>query len=219
MGWRNLDGMKRLDNGRTGKGIIFVFSSVSGGGKTTLINRLLEEIDGLRLAVSHTTRKPRKGECDGKEYHFVPGSEFERMIAQDDFVEYALVYDHYYGTSKQAVDDVLSDSSDAILDIDVQGAMQVREKRPESILVFIVPPSGEEQERRLKGRGTETEEQLRRRLAASREELALLPQYDYAVWNDELESTVNTVKSIIISQRCRPGILSEERQKEGESKA
>jgi guanylate kinase len=209
--------MQKLDNGRTGKGILFVISSVSGGGKTTVINRLLENLDGLQLVVSHTTREPRKGECEGKEYFFVSRADFEKIIEKDGFLEWASVYDHYYGTSKQAVDRVLSASIDAILDIDVQGAMQVREKQPDSVLIFIVPPGGEEQERRLRGRGTETNEELLRRLEAAGEELALVREYDYAVLNDEIESTVNTVKSIIVSQRCRPGKDRDGNSMEGET--
>jgi guanylate kinase len=200
-----LDWTSNLDNGQTGRGILFVISSVSGGGKTTVINHLMEELEGLHLAVSHTTRSPRADESDGKEYYFVSRDTFETIIEQNGFLEWAEVYGHYYGTSKRAVDDLLSDTCDVILDIDVQGAMQIREKLPDSILVFVVPPSWEEQERRLIERGTETDDQLRRRLEAAKEELALVQEYDYAVRNDKLELTVNTVKSIIISQRCRPG--------------
>lgn len=199
-----MDWMQNLDNGRTGKRIIFVISSVSGGGKTTVVNRLLEDVDGLRLSVSHTTRRPRKSETDGREYHFVSRGVFEKMIEKDGFLEWASVYDHYYGTSRQAVKDALSDGDDVVLDIDVQGAMQIREERPDAVLIFIIPPDGREQERRLRDRGTETDDQVHRRLQAAIDELALVPEYDYAVVNDEVESAVDAVTSIIVSQRCRP---------------
>ena len=210
-----MDWMEELDNGLTGRGILFVISSVSGGGKTTVIKRLMEKIGGLHLVVSHTTRKPREGEQDGREYLFVSREVFKKIIKQDGFLEWANVYDHYYGTSKKAVADALSGKVDAILDIDVQGAIQVRDRRPDSIHIFIVPPGGEEQERRLRERATETNDELTRRLEAAREELALVPEYDYAVLNDDIETTVDTVASIVISQRCRPGKIRN--QVEGET--
>lgn len=200
-----MDWIERLDNGNTGKGILFVISSVSGGGKTTVINRLLKRIDGLGVVVSHTTRDPRKNEVNGREYFFVTRCVFEKMIEEGRFLEWANVYGHYYGTSKRSVEEVSNGSRDAVLDIDVQGAMQVRSERPDAVLIFIVPPGQQEQERRLRGRGTETDSQVQRRLEAAREELALIPEYDYAVRNDDIESAVNAVKAIIISQRCRPG--------------
>jgi guanylate kinase len=199
-----MDLMLNLDNGRTGKGILFVVSSVSGGGKTTVINRLLQNIQGLKLAVSHTTREPRKGEQDGVQYYYVSRESFENMIDEGSFLEWAEVYGHYYGTSKQSVDGLISESCDVILDIDVQGAIQIRERRSDAVLIFIVPPSEEEQSRRLEKRGTETVNQIRDRLNAARQELALVSEYDYAVRNDEIEETVSTLKSIVLSVRCRP---------------
>lgn len=200
-----MEWVDKLDNGKTGRGILFVISSVSGGGKTTVINRLLKGVDSLGMTISHTTRDPRKGEVDGKNYYFVSHDVFENMIRQDAFLEWANVYDHCYGTSRQAVDAVLSDERDAVLDIDVQGALQIKVRRPDAVLIFLVPPSMQEQERRLRVRGTESDDEVARRLEAAREELALVPEYDYAVRNDEIDSTVNTVKSIIVSLRCRTG--------------
>jgi guanylate kinase len=199
-----MDWLKAINNGRIGKGILFVISSVSGGGKTTVISRLMEDLTGLSLAVSHTTREPRENEREGIEYFFVTREYFERMIEKEDFLEWADVYGHLYGTSKKAVDKLLTETCDVILDIDVQGAMQIKEKRPEAVLIFIAPPDEREQARRLITRGTETEEELRKRLEAAREELALAPEYDYAVRNDQIEETVQTVKAIIVAERCRP---------------
>lgn len=196
--------MQSIDNGRSGKGVLFVVSSVSGGGKTTIINRLLECLQDLRLAVSHTTREPRDGERDGIQYFYVSRDRFDSMIEGNSFLEWAEVYGHYYGTSIESVEKLVSEGCDVILDIDVQGAMQIKDKRSDAVLIFIVPPSGEEQARRLQNRGTETADQLRKRLDAAREELALVYEYDYAVRNDDVEETVSTVKSIIVSERCRP---------------
>jgi guanylate kinase len=191
----------------TGGGNLFVISSVSGGGKTTVIHELMQSVPDLKLVVSHTTRNPRPEEKDGEDYHFISRDRFRTMIDEDRFLEWAEVYGKYYGTSGQAVDAVSGEGYDAILDIDVQGAMQVREKRPEAILIFILPPSEEEQERRLRGRGTEGEEDVGRRLEAARQELAFAGEYDYCVVNDKLDEAVEAVRSIIEDHRCRNGTV------------
>lgn len=184
-----------------GYGKLFVISSVSGGGKTTVIGRLMEAVPGVQLSVSHTTRKARPDETEGKDYFFITRERFEAMIEQGNFLEWAEVYGKYYGTSAKAVETVIRSGCDAILDIDVQGAMQVREKRPDAILIFIIPPSEEEQERRLRRRGTESEEDVNRRLEAARQELAFADEYDYCVVNDKLEDAVEKVRSIIQARR------------------
>ena len=191
------------DNGRSGRGILFVISSVSGGGKTTVIRRLLEEIPELRLSVSHTTREPRKGERDGVDYHFVSEEKFQDMVKKGHFLEWARVYGYCYGTSQGELKDLVPRKRDLVLDIDVQGGLQVREKRPDAVLIFLLLPGEEEQKRRLEGRGTEEAAHLRKRLEAARRELATVSEYDYAVLNDELKTSVGTVKSIILSERCR----------------
>jgi guanylate kinase len=184
-------------------GNLFVISSVSGGGKTTVINHLMDLMPDVQLAVSHTTREARPGESDGKDYFFTSRERFRSMIEEDHFLEWAEVYGKFYGTSADAVESVSQSGFDAILDIDVQGAMQVREKRPDAVLIFIVPPSEEEQERRLRGRGTESEEDVGRRLEAARQELAFADDYDYCVVNDKLAEAVESVRTIIQDHRLR----------------
>ena len=188
-------------------GNLFVISSVSGGGKTTVINHLMDLMPDVQLAVSHTTREARPGESDGKDYFFTSRERFRSMIEEDHFLEWAEVYGKFYGTSADAVESVSQSGFDAILDIDVQGAMQVREKRPDAVLIFIIPPSEEEQERRLRGRGTESEEDVGRRLEAARQELAFADDYDYCVVNDKLAEAVESVRTIIQDHRRRNGIV------------
>ncbi len=187
----------------TGGGNLFVISSVSGGGKTTVIRALMGSVPNLKLIVSHTTRNPRPEEKEGEDYYFTSRDRFRAMIDEDRFLEWAEVYGKYYGTSGQAVAAVSAQGYDAILDIDVQGAVQVREKRPEALLIFILPPSEEEQERRLRGRGTEDEKEVARRLEAARQELAFADEYDYCVVNDKLDEAVASVRSIIEDHRYR----------------
>ena len=200
-----MDWMAKISDGQTGKGILFVISSVSGGGKTTVIKSLVASQLRLRVSLSHTTRDPRKGEKDGVEYFFVSRDTFERMIRENEFLEWAEVYGQYYGTSKTAIDGAVSEGCDLILDIDVQGALQVRERRPDAVLIFLLPPSMEEQGKRLAKRGTEAPDQLEKRLEAASGELASVFEYDYAVLNDEIGEAVVRVKSIVISERCRIG--------------
>jgi guanylate kinase len=188
-------------------GNLFVISSVSGGGKTTVINHLMDLMPDVQLAVSHTTREARPGESDGKDYFFTSRERFRSMIEEDHFLEWAEVYGKFYGTSADAVESVSQSGFDAILDIDVQGAMQVREKRPDAVLIFIIPPSEEEQERRLRGRGTESEEDVGRRLEAARQELAFADDYDYCVVNDKLAESVESVRTIIQDHRRRNGTV------------
>jgi guanylate kinase len=188
-------------------GNLFVISSVSGGGKTTVINHLMDLMPDVQLAVSHTTREARPGESDGKDYLFTSRERFRAMVEEDRFLEWAEVYGKFYGTSADAVESVSQSGFDAILDIDVQGAMQVREKRPDAVLIFIVPPSEEEQERRLRGRGTESEEDVGRRLEAARQELAFADDYDYCVVNDKLAEAVESVRTIIQEHRRRNGTV------------
>jgi guanylate kinase len=196
-----IDIMSEAKNNCSGVGNLFVISSVSGGGKTTVISHLMDLMPDVQLTVSHTTRQARPGESDGKDYFFTSRERFRSMIEEDHFLEWAEVYGKFYGTSADAVESVSQSGFDAILDIDVQGAMQVREKRPDAVLIFIVPPSEEEQERRLRGRGTESEEDVGRRLEAARQELAFADDYDYCVVNDKLAEAVESVRTIIQDHR------------------
>lgn len=195
--------LSSFDNGSTGKGLLFVISSVSGGGKTTIIGRLLKTMSDLRLSVSDTTRLPRTGEEDGQDYNFTSVDNFKGEIKEDRFLEWAEVYGHYYGTSKDTIEAITREGCDALLDIDVQGAMQVKNSVSRAILIFILPPGEEEHERRLKERGTESDQEVRIRLEAARQELAFVNEYHYCVLNDDVKDAVKAVSSIIKAERCR----------------
>jgi guanylate kinase len=192
-----------IDNGHTGKGLLFVISSVSGGGKTTVIRGLMEELADLRMSVSHTTRDPRPGEIEGRDYHFVAEDRFRKMVDEGVFLEWAQVYSQFYGTSEDTVDSIMGQGFDVLLDIDVQGAMQVKERNKEGILIFIVAPGVEEQERRLRNRGTESDQELSLRLEAGRQELAFIQEYHYSVLNENVKDAVDTAIAIITAERCR----------------
>jgi len=195
--------LSSIDNGLTGKGLLFVISSVSGGGKTTVIRGLMEKLGDLRISVSHTTREPRPGEVEGRDYLFIEEDPFEAMLEDGMFLEWAHVYGQYYGTLNATVDSITGEGLDVLLDIDVQGAMQVKERRKGAILIFIVAPGEDEQERRLRDRGTENDDEVSMRLGAARRELAFINEYHYSVLNDEIEDAVDAVCSIIKAERCR----------------
>ena len=182
---------------------LIVVSGPSGAGKSTVLARVLAELPLLRFSVSHTTRVPRQGERDGAEYHFVPRPAFEAMREERQFLEWAEVHGQFYGTSRSEYDRARADGVDLLLDVDVQGAAQVRMQFPDSVSVFILPPSYAALERRLRGRGPSDEGQFRRRLAAAREELSLFREYEYAIVNDSLEKSVEELKSVVRAARCR----------------
>lgn len=190
------------ENGRRGKGILFVISSTSGGGKTTLIGELLDQLPDLAVSISHTTRQPRDGEENGVDYNFVSVDEFQRMVGEDEFVEWANVYGEFYGTSGKAIAEMLSTGCDVLLDIDVQGGRQIKERFPESVLIFVIPPHRDELEKRLRDRGTEKPEEIEIRLAEADKELALIPFYDYAIANDDLSTATDSLRSIVVAERC-----------------
>lgn len=178
------------------KGRLFVISGPSGTGKGTICKELVKD-EKIKLSVSMTTRSPREGEIDGVSYFFVTKEEFLQKIEADGFLEYAEVFGNYYGTPKIEVLELLDDSIDVLLEIDVQGALQIKEAYPEAVLVFILPPFLKELRNRLSGRGTETPEVLERRLGKAAHEIAFAVQYDYAVINDNLEEAVDNVRTII----------------------
>ncbi|NPB08987.1 MAG: guanylate kinase [Thermodesulfobacteria bacterium] len=187
------------------RGLVLVVSAPSGAGKTTLCKRLLQEDPEIAFSVSYTTRPPRPNERHGHDYFFVDRETFERMIAEDDFLEWAEVYGNLYGTSKSQVLKRLEEGRDVLLDIDVQGAFQVRQKLGrEAVLVFILPPSLEELERRLRSRETEDEETIRRRLSVARKEIERAKDFDYLVLNDDLEEAYQTLRAILRAERQRP---------------
>ncbi len=176
-------------------------SAPSGTGKTTVCHRLVSLDPELRLSVSHTTRSPRPNERDGADYHFVSRPEFEGLLATGAFLEHAEYRGNLYGTSLAAVEGPLAEGHDLLLEIEVQGARQLRVKLPEARLVFLLPPSREELERRLRARGTESDEAIARRLALAAQELTEVVRYDYAVVNDDLEVAVARVREIVRGER------------------
>ncbi|MHB8766479.1 MAG: guanylate kinase [Deferrisomatales bacterium] len=186
-----------------GPGILFVISAPSGAGKSTLIRELRSRVGGLGFSVSHTTRAPRAGETDGVEYHFVDRSAFAALAAAGGFAEWAEVHGNGYGTSFAALNVVLARGEDVLLDIDVQGALQLADKLPEAVLVFVLPPSWEELGRRLAARGLDAPEVVARRLANARGEVALARRYRYLVVNEGLETAAEELASVVRAERCR----------------
>lgn len=187
----------------TSRGDLFIVSSPSGGGKTTLIRRLLERPPGapLHFSVSHTTRKMRPGEANGREYHFVTAAEFQEMVRRDEFLEHNEVHDNIYGTSRAEVMPRLAAGEDVILDIDVQGARDVRRAYPEAVAVFIVPASQEELERRLMARGLDGEDSIRKRVINAAREMREAPDFQYVIVNDNLDRATLELESIVRARR------------------
>lgn len=186
------------------RGNLIIISAPSGTGKTTILKRLFAQVKGVTFSVSHTTRSPRTGEKEGVDYYFVDQETFKQMRAANEFLEWAEVHGNFYGTSRKEVDRHLVQGLDVFLDIDVQGARQVRAAAGgECFSIFIIPPSWEEQERRLTGRGTDSPETIRLRLQNARKEMQDAGLYDYLIVNDTVEQAVDTLRAIIIAQRCR----------------
>ena len=184
-------------------GCIFVVSGPSGAGKSTLIKHVRESVSMLGYSVSHTSRKPRGGEVDGGDYHFVDRDTFTRMIEEGDFVEWAEVYNDLYGTSFSSLERPTSQGLDVIMDVDVQGAKNIKARFKQSVLVYILPPSLEELAKRLKSRRTESEETVRQRLEKVSREIKNCLWYDYIIFNDDLMHAVEEMKSVITAERCR----------------
>ena len=185
------------------KGQLIVLSGPSGVGKSTVIAELFSQRENIYFSVSYTTRQPRTGEQDGVNYNFVDRAEFERMIADDELLEYAEYVDNYYGTSLKAINDRLDAGTDVLLDIEVQGAAKVRECCPEALFIFIIPPSFEELSRRLHGRNTDSEDVIQGRLEKARAEFKEIPKYDYLVINDKVANAVREIESILTAAECR----------------
>lgn len=183
------------------KGNLFIISSPSGGGKGTLIKKLLEEVPNVSYSVSYTTRQARDGEENGKDYIFVSGDEFKRLIAEDEFIEYAVVHGNFYGTSRSKIEKETSEGKDVILEIDVQGARIIREKVPDAIGVFILPPSYEVLSRRLFERNTESGETLGVRLNNAKQEVKAFEDFDYVIINDEVENASSSLQTIFLAER------------------
>ena len=186
------------------RGNLIIISAPSGTGKTTILKKLFAQLKGVTFSVSHTTRQPRTGEEDGIDYHFVDKDDFQKMLEADQFLEWAEVHGNFYGTSKAEVQKHLDNGLDVFLDIDVQGARQVRQAAgEESFSVFVVPPSWQEQEKRLTGRGTDSVETIKLRLENAQHEMKDAGLYDYLIVNDTVEQAVDTLRSIIVAQRSR----------------
>jgi guanylate kinase len=194
---------KKVPKSSCGHASIIVISAPSGSGKSTLVKRLLASMRGLAFSVSYTTRPRRAGEKEGRDYFFVTRKRFEKMIAAGDFIEWAIVCGHLYGTSKGQIDKALEAGSDVLLDIDVQGHQQVRKRLPEAISVFIMPPSFRELQRRLRDRHSDSPQAIATRLAAAREEISHWREYDYLVVNDRLSLATQALQAIVRAARFR----------------
>jgi guanylate kinase len=189
-------------SGPTG-GMLFIVSAPSGTGKTTLVERLVQRVPNLRMSRSYTSRPARTGEKDGVDYNFISRDRFEAMIEEQAFLEWADVFGSYYGTSAADTNAALARGEDVVLVIDVQGAGQVRGRGCEAVSIFVLPPSAEILEQRLRGRSKDTDEQIARRLAVARREVNEYSQYDYLVINDELDTAVARLQGIIAAERAR----------------
>lgn len=185
------------------KGNLFVFTGPSGTGKGTILKQVLAADPKVRLSVSATTRAPRQGEEHGVHYWFLSKESFEEKIGAGAFLEHACYVGNHYGTLEQPVNDQLEAGYDVVLEIEVQGALQIHEKRPDAIMIFVEPPSVEVLEARLRGRGTETEEKVNARIEAARHELAQAPKFDYIVVNDDLQTAIDDVCAVLRAERCR----------------
>jgi guanylate kinase len=187
------------------KTIVYIISAPSGSGKSTLVNELLKLVPDLDFSISYTTRDPRGSEQNGKQYHFVSREEFKRMIAADEFLEHATVFgkSNYYGTARRFLRDAEQKGHDLLLDIDVQGAQQVKQKRPDAVSIFVLPPDRKTLEWRLRNRGEDAEEVIERRLVTASREIENYDKYNYILINDKLEESVESLQAIVVAERLR----------------
>jgi len=191
------------------KGLLFVVSAPSGTGKTTLCRAMTRIFPGLHYSISHTTRQQRPGDENGKDYHFISPQEFQQRIDRSEFVEWAEIYGHRYGTSRAVVEKVLEEGRDVILDIDGQGAKQIHDKKLPGAFIFLLPPSLEELERRLSSRRTERKAAMEERLRKAKAEMAEAYWYDYLIVNDELGKAQEQLQAVILAEHCRRERMSE----------
>ena len=196
---RKVKRMKKMNNG----GELFVITGPSGVGKATVLSRLLKNIDNVYVSISATTRKPRQGEVNEKDYFFMEREEIEKLIKEGKFLEYAEYVGNYYGTPAGSVNEMLKNGKDVILEIEVQGALKVKEKCPDANMVFIIPPSFSALEFRLRSRGTESDDVIAKRLEKARSEYLMVDKYDYIVINDDIDKAADEIRAIIMSSRCK----------------
>jgi guanylate kinase len=182
---------------------IYIISAPSGSGKSTLVDRVRLIVPGLKFSISYTTRAARGDEQDGREYYFVPRNEFEEMIRKDEFLEYANVFGNYYGTASRFLREAQEEGKDLLLDIDVQGAAQIKAKIPEAVSIFVLPPNRQELEKRLRTRSLDAEEVIQRRLFTASREIENYVKYDYILVNDRLEESIDALRSILLAERLR----------------
>lgn len=187
------------------RGLLIVVSGFAGSGKGTLMKRLTEDHEGYALSVSMTTRAPRPGEIHGREYFFVSREEFEQKIRENGLIEYASYVENYYGTPRAYVEEQMAGGKDVILEIEVQGALKVKERFPDAVLIFVLPPGVRELYERLKNRGTETEDVIRKRMRRASEEVSAIEKYDYILINDEVEESVRKLHGLIGAAHAAPG--------------
>lgn len=195
--------------------IVYIVSAPSGSGKSTLVNELFKMVSGLDFSVSYTTREPRGSEQNGKEYYFVSRREFEAMIAADEFLEYADMFGNYYGTARRFLREAEAKGNDLLLDIDVQGAAQIKKRNAGAVSIFILPPDREKLEWRLRHRGLDSEEVIRRRLDTARREIENYSKYDYILVNNILEESADQLRDIVVAERLKKSrdMLSQEGQR------
>jgi guanylate kinase len=185
---------------------VYIISAPSGSGKSTLVNQVRLIVPGLKFSISYTTRAPRAGEQNGREYYFVPRNEFEEMVSKNEFLEYADVFGNYYGTARRFRREAEEEGKDLLLDIDVQGAAEIKRKIPDAVSIFILPPNRQELEKRLRTRSLDAEEVIQRRLVTASREIENYDKYDYILVNDRLEESIDALKSILLAERLtRPG--------------
>lgn len=185
------------------QGFLLIISGPAGTGKGTVCNALLEKDKNIKFSVSSTTREPRVGEVDGVNYNFISKEEFKEMVENNKFLEHAFVHTDYYGTSEESVMKSVSEGKVVLLEIDVQGALQVKERHPEVVTIFLLPPSMEELERRIVDRNTETQEQINKRMENAYKEISLVNKYDYYVVNDDLDIAINNIESILTAEKLK----------------
>jgi guanylate kinase len=189
------------------KGLLFVVSAPSGAGKTSLCRAITGSLEDLTHSISYATRKPRPGEIDGRDYYFVSPERFRDMIQAGDFAEWAEVHSNLYGTSRRVLDDLIAKGLDVILDIDTQGAKQIKAKYDTAVFIFILPPSLDILEERLRNRKSDHEDEIRKRMQRSREEIRDYAMYDYIIVNRDFDRALTELRSIVISERCRTRLM------------